>query len=113
MMPGAGFELVICGATAGDGAVWVGAIGEVRLDEVQLLAEAIGQVVRGEDDTHRVVLDLSEVSYCSHDASFTLWGMCAGFHAAGIGVALAEVSSMARIAFEGTHLDKRFSFLER
>ncbi len=39
--------------------------------------------------------------------------MCAGFQTAGISVPLAQASTMARIAFEGAHLDKRLPFYER
>ncbi|GGX81152.1 hypothetical protein GCM10010358_39330 [Streptomyces minutiscleroticus] len=114
MVQRSGCELVLREVRVGDDAVWLGVVGELGLDEVQLLTETVVQLAQEKKGRERqVVLDLSDVSYCGHDAAFTLWGMCAGFRTAGISVALAEVSTMAQVAFEGAHLDKRLPFYQR
>ncbi|GGY00657.1 STAS domain-containing protein [Streptomyces minutiscleroticus] len=95
-------ELVIRDVRTHDGAAFLSVVGELGLKEVQLLTEAVEQLTRGQGEGRRVVLDLSEVSYCGRDSACTLLGVCWGMEVVGIRVVIAEVSAMARLAFEST-----------
>ncbi|GGY10224.1 hypothetical protein GCM10010358_73470 [Streptomyces minutiscleroticus] len=73
MVRGSDFELVLREAKTADGEVWLRVVGEPRADEVQRLIEAVPSLAQEKEGQERqVVLDLSEVSYCSRDAAFTL-----------------------------------------
>ncbi|GGX58882.1 STAS domain-containing protein [Streptomyces minutiscleroticus] len=105
--------LVVRQVRADGDAVLMQLTGELDVDAVRRLDEAVVDVVLGGDRGSRVLLDLSGVTYCGRDSAFTLLGMCITLKALGVDVTITELSTMARIAVHGAGLERRLPLRRR
>ncbi|MEV0254583.1 STAS domain-containing protein [Streptomyces sp. NPDC050732] len=102
----AGPRLVIRHVPAGRSVVLVCLAGELDFDTAILLREAIVQVAARPEEQRRLMLDLSDLTYCDNAGAFTLLGICQALDAVGTGVGI-EAASVARTAIIRAGLQDR------
>ncbi|GGX58791.1 STAS domain-containing protein [Streptomyces minutiscleroticus] len=89
-------RLVMRRVRADQHAVLVYLAGELDLDTTRLLVEDFVQLALHRDDHHRVLLNLSDITYCDPGSLFTLLGLCNALHAIGVLVTITDLSTAVR-----------------
>lgn len=86
--------------------------GELNPDTTVLLREAIAQVASRRHTHHRLLLDLSALTYCDTAGLFTLLGICQALDAVGITVIIAWTGPVADTAIARAGLEDRLPLRE-
>lgn len=119
MQQGASSRLTIRQTPAGEDTALLHLTGELDLQTIDLLTETLVRLVRhrpyGSYGTYgrygsygrRVLLNLSDISYCDRGSLFTLLGICQALRAANLDVTLTGLSPAVRTMINLAGLTRR------